>query len=220
MNRPLAGLLLPLLLLVAACTRTASGPAAAPVGSPAPFADCAALNRPPAAPSGPSSAGPSSTGGPTGGAGPGNREPAPAEASTPLPDLRLPCFTGGAPVELAAVRGPAVINLWASWCPPCRKELPAFQRLAGRAGGQLQVVGVDTRDDRDAARSLAVDFGLTFPTLFDPDEQLRGRLARNALPITLFVDSAGRIRHVDNTGALDDGSLSALVERHLGVPAR
>jgi thiol-disulfide isomerase/thioredoxin len=230
-NRRFAGLLLPLLLLAGACTRTASGPAATPVGSSAPFADCAALSRPPAKPAGPSAAGPSSagpsstdpssTGTPAGGTDPaGNRGLVPAGAPTLLPDLRLPCFTGGDPVGLAAVRGPAVVNLWASWCPPCRKELPAFQRLAGRAGGQLHVVGVDTRDDRDAARSLAVDFGLTFPTLFDPDEQLRRKVARNALPITLFVDAEGRVRHIDNTGALDDSSLSALVERHLGVPAR
>ena len=49
---------------------------------------------------------------------------------------------------------------------------------------------------------------------------MRRQLARNALPITLFVDATGRVRHIDNTGALDDDSLSALVERHLGVPVR
>ncbi|MFD0819309.1 TlpA family protein disulfide reductase, partial [Micromonospora zhanjiangensis] len=139
---------------------------------------------------------------------------------TRLPDLRLPCFTGGAPVGLAELPGPAVINLWASWCPPCRKELPAFQRLAVRAGDRLHVLGVDTRDDRAAAESLATDFGLTYPTLFDPDERLRRALARTALPVTLFVDGQGRVRHVDNTGALTDDTLAALVERHLDVPVR
>jgi thiol-disulfide isomerase/thioredoxin len=61
-----------------------------------------------------------------------------------LPDLTLPCFTGGRPVGLADLRGPAVINLWASWCGPCRTELPAMQRLADQAGDRLRVVGVDT----------------------------------------------------------------------------
>ncbi|WP_326561596.1 TlpA family protein disulfide reductase [Micromonospora sp. NBC_01796] len=196
MRRPLAGLLLPLLLLtVTACGRSDPAPEPEP---PAPFADCAALTTVP-------SAAPADTGG------------RPDGSTRPLPDVGLPCFTGGAEVSLAAVRGPAVVNLWAAWCLPCRKELPAFQRLAERAGGQLHVVGVDTRDDRDDARDLAGELGLTFPTLFDPGEKLRSGVAAPGLPATVFVDAQGRIRHLDVTGALDDNKLAALVEQHLGV---
>jgi thiol-disulfide isomerase/thioredoxin len=197
-RRPLAGLLLPLLLVtVAACGRS-SGPTPEPE-PPAPFADCAALTTPPTAP--------------TGDVG-GNR---PDGSTQPLPEVGLPCFTGGAEVSLAAVRGPAVINLWAAWCRPCRKELPAFQRLADRAGGQLHVIGVDTRDDRADARDLGTELDLTFPTLFDPGEKLRTRIAAPGLPATVFVDAQGRIRHLDISGALDDATLAALVEQHLGV---
>ncbi|WP_329106244.1 TlpA family protein disulfide reductase [Micromonospora sp. NBC_01699] len=197
MRRPLAGLLLPLLLLTAAaCGRSDPAPEPEP---PAPFADCAALSTPPTAP-------------PT---DPGGSRP---DGSTePLPEVTLPCFTGGAEVSLSDVRGPAVINLWAAWCRPCRKELPAFQRLAQRAGGQLHVIGVDTRDDRDDARDLAGELDLTFPTLFDPAEKLRTRIAAPGLPATVFVDAQGRIRHLDISGALDDATLAALVEQHLGV---
>ncbi|RKR89589.1 thiol-disulfide isomerase/thioredoxin [Micromonospora pisi] len=201
MKRPLAGLLLPLLLLAAACGR--SGPAPEPE-PPAPFADCAALTTPVAASPGATD----STAGPTG---------RPDGSTKPLPAIALPCFTGGADVSLADVRGPAVINLWASWCPPCRKELPAFQRLAQRAGGQLRVIGVDSRDDRDDARDLATEIGLTFPALFDAGEKLRTGLAAPGLPATAFVDDQGRVRHLDVSGALDDATLTALVEQHLGV---
>ena len=110
-----------------------------------------------------------------------------------------------------------MINLWASWCPPCRKELPAFQRLSERAAGQLQVIGVNSRDSRSGAQSIGEDFGVRFPILVDQGEALQRALDRNALPLTVFVDGQGRIRHVDATGALDDARLAELVRRHLGV---
>ena len=148
MNRPLAALLLPLLLLASACTRTSSGP---PLRS-------RPRRRSPTVPPSASRRRNWSD----------HRELVPGGPEGRLPDLRLPCFTGGEPVGLDAVRGPAVINLWASWCGPCRKELPAFQRLAGRTGGQLHVVGVDTRDDREAAQSLAADLGSDLSHAFRP----------------------------------------------------
>jgi thiol-disulfide isomerase/thioredoxin len=211
-RRPVPGLLLillpPLLLLAVACGAPDRTPAAQ-VAAPPPFADCAALTAPPPPPPPPPTAGASS--------GTVTAGPAPAGSGQALPDLRLPCFTGGAEVSLGTLRGPAVVNLWASWCQPCRQELPAFQRLAQRAGGRVHVVGVDTADRRDAAQSLAADLGLTFPALLDPDAKLRLALQRNALPLTLFVDGHGRVRYVDASGALDDTTLAGLVKRHLGV---
>ena len=241
MNRRLGGALLPLLLLATACTATEPGPVVR-TGPPTAFADCGTLTAPPTGSTGPDAAATSpdatspdaaGTGPPVAGTGPDVAGTGPPAASTgpdaagtsrpvagqgrPLPDLTLPCFTGGPDVALGALRGPAVINLWASWCEPCRTELPAFQRLSERAGGKVRVVGVNTRDGRDAAQSIGEDFELRFPTLFDPDESLRRALARQILPITLFVDGQGRIRHQDETGALDDAALAALVRRHLGV---
>ncbi|MEU5937588.1 TlpA disulfide reductase family protein [Micromonospora sp. NPDC047548] len=204
MNRRLAALLVPALLAVAGCTATGPGSATAPTGRaerPSPFADCATLTRPPAA-TGAATAG-ASAGGPGAGA--------------LLPELTLSCFTGGAPVALRDVRGPAVVNVWASWCPPCRKELPAFQRLSERTTGKLQVVGVNSRDSRAAAQSIGEDFGIRFPVLFDQGEALQRELGRNAVPLTLLVDAQGRVRHTDATGALDDARLAALVRQHLGL---
>ncbi|MDI5937348.1 MULTISPECIES: TlpA disulfide reductase family protein [unclassified Micromonospora] len=197
-RRSLVALLLPFALLAAACTATpAEEKTAEPRRNtrPSPFAACATLTVPP-----PSAA------------------PTPAGSGGPeLPELTLPCFTGGDLVALRDVRGPAVVNLWASWCPPCRKELPAFQRLSERADGRLQVIGVNTRDSRDAAQSIGEDFGVRFPVLFDQGESLRRALNRNAVPLTVLVGADGRIRHVDTSGALDDARLAALVREHLGV---
>lgn len=134
----------------------------------------------------------------------------------PLPALTLPCFTGGEPVALDQLRGPAVVNLWASWCSPCRDELPVMQRLAERADGRLQVVGVVVSDRPAAAAALAEDLGLTFPALEDRDDRLRPRLGAAGVPATAFVDAAGNLRYV-HTMPLSETDLARLVEEHLGV---
>jgi cytochrome c biogenesis protein CcmG/thiol:disulfide interchange protein DsbE len=154
--------------------------------TPSPFAGCAALTT----------------------------QAAPQTQST-LPDLKLPCFTGSDQVSLRALRGPAVINLWASWCGPCRLELPVMQKLADTAGDKITVMGVDTGDTREAGASFAADQGVGFPTLFDQDKKLINALARINLPITIFVDAAGK--SYVNVLPLDAAGLTKLVREHAGV---
>ena len=234
---------LPFLLLLAGCTASRE-PAPAREQAP-PFADCDALSAPPsAAPAGSAPASGTSLGSGSGavrasgsapgtasGSRPGSRAgstsapgsgPVPASRSTSgasgtaLPDLALPCFTGGRPVRLAELRGPAVINMWASWCEPCRDELPVMQRLADRAGTRLHVLGVDTGDGRDAAASFGAARQIDMPTLYDRERKLLTSIGRINLPVTIFVDPAGR----DYVHALplDDATeLSALVRKHTGV---
>jgi thiol-disulfide isomerase/thioredoxin len=134
-----------------------------------------------------------------------------------LPEVGLPCFDRGRIVYVGQLRGPAVVNLWASWCAPCRTELPAFQQYARRAAGLVTVVGVNTLDTRDAAASVVEDMGLTFPMLVDNRGTLLTALGKTALPVTVFVDRAGRVAYVYQDRALDDDSLDRLVEQHLGV---
>lgn len=212
MNRRLALMILPLLLALTGCTSGTADddPAPRPAAAerPSPFRDCSTLSTAPTATS----------------PGSGTATPTPTTPVTPgpaggqaLPELTLSCFTGGAPVALRDVSGPAVINVWASWCGPCRKELPAFQRLSERAAGRLQVVGVNTRDSRGGAQSIGEDFGVRFPILVDQGDALQRELKRNAFPLTLFVAADGQVRHIDATGALDDAKLAKLVRQHLGL---
>ncbi|MGC9670345.1 TlpA family protein disulfide reductase [Planosporangium sp. 12N6] len=140
-------------------------------------------------------------------------------AGEPLPDLALPCFVGGQPVRLAHLGTPAVINLWASWCAPCRTELPQLQRYADRAAGRVQVIGVITTDvDRRGAQSLIDDLTLRFPMLYDERGDLWNRIGPpRVMPTTLLVDAQGRVVYREATRTLDEAALAALVRDHLGV---
>jgi thiol-disulfide isomerase/thioredoxin len=144
-------------------------------------------------------------------------ESKPAGGSDLIADLTLPCLAGGSRVTLRALGQPAVINLWASWCPPCRTELPEFQKLADSTGGRLLVLGVDTGDTVNAASSAASDLGVNFPSVFDSSEELRRSVGKQFLPVTLFVDGQGLIRHVDTSGALTRDEMVDLVGQHLGL---
>lgn len=137
---------------------------------------------------------------------------APAAAAD-LPDISLDCFAGGDAVKLSDLRGPAVINFWASSCGPCREELPVMQKLADT--GKVTMLGVDTRDTRTAAASFGGDHGVSMPTLFDPEAKLATALKVFALPSTVFVDSSGKV--YVHRYPLDAAGLEEQVKAHTGV---
>ncbi len=143
--------------------------------------------------------------------------PARSRAAQRLPDLSLPCLRAGADTPIAHLGTAAIVNLWASWCGPCRQELPAFQRYADRAGDRVLVIGVNTKDRRPAAESLAGELGLRLPMLYDRDGAVLAAVGRTALPVTLFVDAGGGIAYLYNAQALDEATLQALAAQHLGV---
>ena len=138
-----------------------------------------------------------------------------------LPDITLPCLGGGADVTLSSLRGkPLVLNLWASWCGPCRDELPLFQRLHAQAGSRLVVVGVDI-DDRQPAKALALasDTGVTYALLADPDASLQVPLEVMGLPQTVLVAADGRVVSVERRVFSSYDELRSVVLDHLGVAA-
>lgn len=146
--------------------------------------------------------------------------PPPADAA--LPDLTLPCLGGGADVDLSALKGPLVINLWAQWCEPCRDELPYYQRLHEEAAGELRVLGIDYLDPQPGgALALAEATGVTFPSLADPDGRLRQVWRVRGLPGVVFVDEQGRVTNPDARPTYlvieSYDQLAGLVREHLGV---
>lgn len=121
-----------------------------------------------------------------------------ARTGRTLPDLTLPCLCGSERVPLRSLTGtPTALNLWASWCAPCRAELPDIQRFATAAHGRVRVVGVDSKDvSPDASRSYPADAGVRFPSLYDRTGQTSRRLGVPGLPSTVFLRADGTIAAV------------------------
>jgi thiol-disulfide isomerase/thioredoxin len=133
-----------------------------------------------------------------------------------LPDLTLPCLGEGPDVRLAGLRGrPLVVNLWASWCPPCREELPAFAALADT--GAVEVLGIDVEDDPTAALSLLTEVGARYPSVRDDTSSTQAPLRWTGLPMTVFVDAEGVVVHEVRGAVPSEDELMALVAEHLGT---
>jgi thiol-disulfide isomerase/thioredoxin len=110
-----------------------------------------------------------------------------------LPDVTLPALhDGGTALDVGALKGPAVINLWATWCQPCRKELPAFQQVSV-ARPDVRFVGVDIAEDAATARDYLAGLGVTFDQYLDARGELSDGLGTAVLPVTVVVDGDGRI---------------------------
>jgi len=97
-------------------------------------------------------------------------------------------------VTLGDLRGrPALINFWASWCDPCRKEAPELERLYRSMPGGASLVGIDYTDQTDSAREFIREYGWTFPVLSDPEGIYGAHFAFSGLPTTVAIDAKGRI---------------------------
>ncbi len=126
------------------------------------------------------------------------------------PDFELTAATGDT-LRLSELRGKAVIlNFWASWCPPCRAEMPAFQAIhqAYQDSG-LVVLGINAanQDDLTQANEFIAEMNLTLPILYDASASAQELYAVSALPSTFFIDRAGIIQAVVIGGPIAKATL-------------
>lgn len=132
---------------------------------------------------------------------------APPRAGDALPALSATTLEGQS-VSLADYRGEAVLlNLWATWCPPCRAEMPYFQELSREYGPRgLNVVGVsvDNAGARDLLEAFLVEAGVDYDILLDPAMVSMDQLGVLGLPATFLVDTDGVVRHV-RAGPVQEG---------------
>lgn len=145
-----------------------------------------------------------------------------AEDRSPAPALEATTLDGQT-FRLADHRGKVVlINVWGSWCAPCRKEAPALQsawEAFQREGKDVQFVGLDTRDRKEQARAFVDSFGITYPNLFDGDGVLLlgfRDVPPNAIPTTLVLDRQGRVA-ARVSGEVTEATVRGLVEEQLAA---
>jgi cytochrome c biogenesis protein CcmG, thiol:disulfide interchange protein DsbE len=139
-------------------------------------------------------------------------------ATAKATQVELAPLKGGAPVQLASYAGrPLVVNLWASWCTPCRVEMPMLQQASEQLGRRASFVGVTSDDHRSALLSAAGKAGVTYPLLYDKGGIAQADLAVTALPTTFFFDAHGHLV-ATHAGVLTRSALMAELHR-LGLVA-
>lgn len=133
------------------------------------------------------------------------------------PDFSLQTLEGGT-YTLSELRGQVVlVNLWATWCPPCRAEMPAIQKVYAEYQDQgLVVLGINStvQDELSAVAPFIMDYGLTFPILLDETGQVSSMYQLRSLPSSYFIDREGVIRYVVS-GPMSEALLYARIEELL-----
>lgn len=127
----------------------------------------------------------------------------------------LTCLDGNSKVLLESIKGPAVINVWGSWCVPCRDEMSFLRELA--ATGKVQIIGIDVEEaDMESARKFVIEQGMTWPNLYDKDGSTKSSFGMG-VPVTWYLDSKGEVAY-KHVGVLKSKEqLFSEVEKYLGV---
>lgn len=145
-------------------------------------------------------------------------EPCPQGLGPQMPDVVLPCLGGGPDVDLRASPPgrPTLVNVWASWCPPCADEAPELVDFHEKAAGRVGVVGVLNVDVVSRGLAFSRDFGMRYPSVVDDDKAVLSAFPPGP-PVTVFLDAEGRVVHTRSGAFRDLAEIEALVAQHLGV---
>ena len=145
----------------------------------------------------------------------GGEPPSRVEIGTEAPPYAARAMNGDS-VSLALLRGkPVLLNVWATWCLPCKEEIPFLESLQGRHAAQgLQIVGVsvDARGDEAKIEDFARDFRMTYAIWRDPDERVNSRFLAIGVPSTYLIDRNGILRwkHLGTLRATTPGFMTTL----------
>lgn len=149
-------------------------------------------------------------------------QPRPASGDRPLAGITLDRFDGSGSVDLGAdlAGTPAVVNLWAYWCAPCREELPAMQAFAARAGSAVTVLTVHSDPRAGAGRELLDELGVDLPAVEDAEGKVATAVgAPPVLPVTVLLRPDGTVAHLAVRPFASADEIAQAVSQNLGVTA-
>ena len=135
------------------------------------------------------------------------------DAGSKMPEIGLTDLSGK-PVNAASLAGKVVIvDFWATWCAPCKEELPILQKLYKKYGAQgLVIVGVSVDKDASNIQSFVKKLGLSFPVVHDANHQVSGRYQPPRMPSSYIVDRKGIVKYVHGGFRADD---AAVIEKQV-----
>ena len=142
---------------------------------------------------------------------PGGPVPTPASApvaGAPAPDFALSDLSGR-PVQLSTLKGQVVlVNFWATWCIPCRAEMPAIQQAYNARKGQgFTVLAVNLSEPKPDVQSYVTSLGLSFPVLLDARDAISNLYRVRGYPTSFFIDRSGTVA-IENVGMMTDAQLA------------
>jgi thiol-disulfide isomerase/thioredoxin len=128
-----------------------------------------------------------------------------------LPAVEIADLTSGDVSQLSDIEGPAVINLWATWCTPCRAEIPAFEEVHQARADEVRFVGINVGEDPDRALAFLDDVGASYDQYSDETGDVTTGLRATSMPLTVVIDADGVIttRHL---GPLDQDALNEAID--------
>jgi cytochrome c biogenesis protein CcmG, thiol:disulfide interchange protein DsbE len=117
--------------------------------------------------------------------------------------------------RIAGLRGyPVVVNVWASWCVPCRQEFPTLQKLSARYGKEVAFLGVNSEDSSDAAATFLREAPVPYPSYSDPGKDIYDEIGGIGFPNTAFYDPSGKLVYVKQGAYGDEADLIADVRHY------
>lgn len=136
-----------------------------------------------------------------------------ADADT-LPDVEITELESGAASRLSDIEGPAVINLWATWCAPCRAEIPAFEEVHQERADEVRFVGINVGEDPGHALEFLADVGATYDQFADEVGDVSTELRATTMPLTVVIDADGVVstRHL---GPMNQDDLNEAIDTAL-----
>ena len=132
-------------------------------------------------------------------------------------NLKLKCLDGSEAIKLSMIKGPAVINVWASWCASCEDELPFLKEFSKINGEKVQFIGIDVEEkSATVGANFAKKNNMSWPHLFDPDGRT-SELFGMGIPVTWFIDQNGKVIYKKIGTIKSLSELKGLVDKYLGV---